>query len=149
MGTAFTQALSTALSLTSSSTPIVEMLRRTSKGGYCVQLFPSFSVQARALSTLTLPDGTIWRCTPLRQSSNIFTSGDKNSRPVQIRCDSFIVTGVPDSIADSDLLQAFAASNAERLQLSPGILMARLQSAERLRRWLSYGPKAGTWVPSC
>ena len=148
MGPAFTQALSTALSLTSSSTPIVEMLRRTSKGGYCVQLFPSFSVQARALSTLTLPDGTIWRCTPLRQSSNIFTSGDKNSRPVHIRRDSFIVTNVPDSIADSDLLQAFAASNAERLQLSPGILMARLQSAERLQRRLSYGPEAGKWVPS-
>lgn len=148
MGRAIDQALTNQLSLTSASTPIVEMLRRTSKGGYCVQLFPSCSDQARALSSLTLPDGTIWRCTPLSQSSDIFPSGDKNPRPATIRRDSFIVTGVPDSIADPELLKAFADSNAQRFRLSPGMLMARLKSAERLQRRLSRGPDAGTWVPS-
>ena len=146
MGATIEQALRSTLSLTSS--PLVELLRRTSKGGYCVQFSPSCSTQAQALSSLTLDDGTIWRCTPLQQSSSIFTSGDKNLRRATIRRDSFIVAGVPESIDDSKLLTTFAASNAERLQLSPAMLAARLKSAERLQRRLSRGPDAGKWVPS-
>ena len=71
-----------------------------------------------------------------------------NSPSTSIRRDTFIVAGVPDSIPDSELRKAFANSNAKRLGHSPGALLARLRSAERLQRRLHRGPNAGRLVPS-
>ena len=127
MGRAVDQALRTALAIPSG--PLVDMLRRTRRGGYCAQLFPTHSSQARRLSSLKLQDGSIWQCSPLTQSPNMPTCGSTGPRSSRIRRDSFIVGGVPDSIPDSDLLKAFASSNASRFGYSPGQLMARLQSA--------------------
>ena len=146
MGKTIETALQTTFSLNSSS--LVQMLRRTIKGGYCAQLHPSCSPQARSLHSLTFSDGTVWQCTPLSQTPRISTSGTTNIHPTSIRRDSFVVSRVPTSIPDSGLLRAFADANAARLGLSSEALLARLKSADRLQRRLSHGSNAGQWVPS-
>ena len=130
---------------------IVEMLRRTAKGGYCAQLPatcpPSLLQSARALTGIDVT-GIHWSCSPLRQTVHPLTCGDTDQRPRPIRRDSFVVAPVPVSFSDSAVLQAFIRDNAERLKLSTTALKARLASASRLTRRLSRGPQAGTWVPS-
>ena len=130
---------------------IVEMLRRTAKGGYCAQLPatcpPSLLQSARALTGIDVA-GVRWSCSPLRQTVHPLPSGDTDQRPRPVRRDSFVVAPVPVSMSESDFLQSFIRDNADRLQLSLTALKARLVSASRLTRRLSRGPQAGTWVPS-
>ena len=149
MGSVLSAALRRVLRPPSDS--IVEMLRRTAKGGYCAQLPatcpPSLLQSARALTGIDVA-GVHWSCSPLRQTVHPLTCGDTDQRPRPILRDSFVVAPVPVSFSDSAVLQAFIRDNAERLKLSTTALQARLASASRLTRRLSRGPQAGTWVPS-
>ena len=127
---------------------VVDQLRRTAKGGYCAQLCAPFSDQARALTALKIGDQGTWSSTPLRQTRRPSNGGPSNSRPPEIRRDSFVLSPVPDSMDTSEVLATFSRDNAARLGLSPTALAARLTRAERLQRRLSRGSQAGQWVPS-
>ena len=127
---------------------VVDQLRRTAKGGYCAQICAPFSDQARALTALKIGDQGTWSSTPLRQTRRPSNGGPTNSRPPEIRRDSFVLSPVPDSMDTSELLATFSRDNAARLGLSPTALAARLTRAERLQRRLSRGSQAGQWVPS-
>ena len=132
-------------SLKLGSAPVLEMLRRTARGGYTAQFFASVSQRVRALSALDLGAPGRWKCAPLRNASRPSAGREGNA---VVRRDSFVVANVPDSIPESKLLEAFSASNADRLRSSPTSLRGRLRSANRLQRRLANGPNAGQWVPS-
>ena len=132
-------------SLKLGSEPALEMLRRTARGGYTAQFFASVSPRVRALSALDLGAPGRWQCAPLRNASRPSAGREGNT---VVRRDSFVVANVPDSIPESQLLEVFSASNADRLRSSPASLRGRLRSANRLQRRLASGPNAGKWVPS-
>ena len=146
MGAALTAALRPVLNAPQGR--VVDQLRRTAKGGYCAQICAPHSDQARALKALKIGDQGTWSSSPLRQTRRPSNGGPTNSRPPEIRRDSFVLSPVPDSLDASAVIAAFSRDNAARLGLSPTALAARLTRAERLQRRLSRGPQAGSWVAS-
>ena len=146
MGAALTDSLRSLLNAPQGR--VVDQLRRTAKGGYCAQICAPLSDQARALTALKIGDQGTWSSTPLRQTRRPSNGGPPNSRPPEIRRDSFVLSPVPDSMDTSEVLATFSRDNAARLGLSPTALAARLTRAERLQRRLSRGSQAGQWVPS-
>ena len=146
MGAALTDSLRSLLNAPQGR--VVDQLRRTAKGGYCAQICAPLSDQARALTALKIGDQGTWSSTPLRQTRRPSNGGPTNSRPPEIRRDSFVLSPVPDSLDTSAVIATFSRDNATRLGLSPTALAARLTRAERLQRRLSRGSQAGQWVPS-
>ena len=147
MGAALTAALRPILNAPQGR--IIDQLRRTAKGGYCAQICAPHSDQARTLKALTIGDQGTWSSSPLRQTRRALNGGPTNSRPPEIRRDSFVLSPVPDSLDASAVIAVFSRDNATQLGLSPTALAARMTRAKRLKRRLSHGPQARSWVASC
>ena len=116
-----------------------ELIRRTRRGGYQIQIFEAYFSQIRiALRplTVTLTDFGSWTMTPMRD--------DHLKGPAL----SIVIPRIPITMTMDEFLEEFCLNNAAcYLESSNSILRDGVRSATRLSRHMTSG--SGTsWVPS-
>ena len=137
-------AVRSTLKLTSSESP-VEIVRRTARGGYCVQFSESIAPRVRRLASLSINSGEQWTIHPLSAEASV-SPRDKNSR--NVRRDCFVISRIPSELSEVDILPRLARQNASRLRTTERDLLSRFRSVKTLQRRLASGKDARKWVPS-
>ena len=125
----------------------LELVRRTAKGGYTIQVRPALASPVRQLSHLQMANGEDWKCHPLQSDTSPTTNAaDNGDKRFHRNC--FVIRGVRVDQPVDSIIHDIASSNAHRLDMQPAALLSLIRSATRLQRRLSQGPQAGTWSPA-
>ena len=117
----------------------VELIRRTRRGGYQIQIFEAYFSRIRAALrplTVTLPDFGSWTMTPTREN---------HAQGLTV---SIAIPRIPITMTMDEFLEEFRLNNAARYSESnSSILHDGVRSATRLSRRVT-STSGKNWVPS-
>ena len=140
-GSKFASAMDAFIKRMSPDAPArsVELIRRTRRGAYQIQIFEAFFSRIRAALrplTVTLPDFGSWTMTPTR---------DDHAQGPTV---SIAIPRIPITMTMDEFLEEFRLNNAARYQESnSSILHDGVRSATRLSRRVT-SASGKNWVPS-